>query len=170
MYDTYDFEVNGLNFRAKIRHDEDMREPWKENDGHGIVSEWTTREKRPGERVIASDRSHNRYYDVQETMAIALKDGWGCEHPEGKTKRQIAAEAVEHDYKHLAAWCNDEWHWVYITVDLLTADGDVIPGYHESLGGIESIDEDYLKETAVDLAEQIAGRVGDAEVVELALR
>lgn len=167
MYDTYTFKHEGLTFRATVRHDEGMGEPWKENDGHGIVSEWTTRDKRAGERVLISGRGSKRYYDFAGTMAIALKDGWGGE---GRTKREKAADAVEQDYKHLKAWCDDEWHWVYVTVDLLSVDGDEVPGSHESLGGMESTDEDGIKDAAMEMAETLAYQVGDAGAVTLAVR
>ena len=85
---------------AKYDHDSDMREPWKEHDGHGIVSEWTTRDKSPGEVVLCSDRSSYRYYDMEATVALAKRDGWGCrrELPEGATRAQIAAQAAREDY------------------------------------------------------------------------
>lgn len=57
--------------------DYDLGPPWKEHDGHGIVSEWTTRDKRPGERVLVSDRSSHRFYDFEETVKIAKRDKWG---------------------------------------------------------------------------------------------
>jgi hypothetical protein len=40
-------EINGLTFRVTVERDEDMGEPWKEHDGHGVVSNWTTRSKSP---------------------------------------------------------------------------------------------------------------------------
>jgi len=163
-------QVNGLSFRVEVHHDEAMREPWKSHDFHGVVSEWTRRDKLPGERVLASDRESKRYYNVQESMEIALRDGWGCENPEGKTKRQIAAEAVEMDFQRLRAWCNDEWYWCYVTVQLLGKDGSTIPGFCASLGGIESDSEDYIQETARELAEEIVGQVGDMDAICIPIR
>lgn len=163
--------VNGLKFRVSIHRDEDMREPWKEHDGYGVVSEWTRRDKHPHERVLISDgRGSKRLYDVQASMDIALRDGWGCPNPEGKTKRQIAAEAVELDYQRLRGWCMDEWHWCWVGVQLLGKDGSVVPGYRESLGGIESDAGEYLDEVARELAESIAATVGDAESVCIPVR
>jgi hypothetical protein len=163
----YKFTHEGLTFRAKIRHDNGMSEPWKEHDGHGIVSEWTSRDKRAGERVLIADRGSKRYYDFAGSVAIALMDGWGGE---GRTKREKAADAVERDYKHLKAWCDDEWYWVYVAVELLDVNGDVVPGYRESLGGMESTDEDGIRDTAVELAGEIAARVGTAGAVSLQAR
>lgn len=162
--------VNGLNFRVGIYRDEDMGEPWKEHDGYGVVSEWTRRDKQPGERILIQDRGSKRFYNVQESMKIALRDKWGCPNPEGKTKRQIAAESVELDYQRLRAWCNDKWHWCFVTVKLLGKDGREVPGYQESLGGIESDAGEYLDEVARELAESIAATVGEAESICIPVR
>lgn len=71
--------IDGRTYRVRIsvQFDEDHGAPWEEHDGHGPVSEWTTRDKRPGERVLVSDRGSKRYYDVQEANRIAKADGWG---------------------------------------------------------------------------------------------
>jgi len=171
MSDTFKFELEGLTFRANIRHDEGMREPWRESDGHGIVSEWTSRDKRAGERVLIADRGSARFYNVKESIAVALRDGWGCRDAEGMTKRQVAAAAVEQDYKRLKAWCNDEWHWVYVTVELLSKNGDVVPGFRESCGGMESDQEEQdFRDMAEELAGEIAAQVGDKQSIALAVR
>lgn len=70
-------EFEGRRFKVTIEQDSDMGEPWKEHDGHGVVSDWERRDKRPGERVLCSERGSKRFYDVQETMKIAYRDGWG---------------------------------------------------------------------------------------------
>jgi hypothetical protein len=54
MSDRY--ELDGLTFSVEVQNDGDPREPWKESDGHGVVSEWTRRDKAPGERVMCEDR------------------------------------------------------------------------------------------------------------------
>ena len=72
--------------------------------------------------------------------------------------------------KFRAAISHDKRNWSTVTVNLLSVEGDVIPGYHESIGGIESTDEDYLKEMAEELAEEIAGRVGESSAVCMAVR
>lgn len=165
--EQFNFMHEGLTFRATVRYDEGMREPWKEHDGHGIVSDWVSRDKRARERVLKSDGQWKRYYDFAGSVAIALKDGWGGE---GRTKREKAADAVDRDYKRLKAWCDDEWYWVYVTVGLLDVEGHAVPGYHESLGGMESDDEEGIKNAAEELAGDIAARVGDAVRVELQVR
>lgn len=80
LYDGDTFDHRGHTFKVEYSRDDDMREPWKENDCHGVVSEWTSRDKAPGERVLVEDRSHKRYYDVQASMRRARKDQWGPIH------------------------------------------------------------------------------------------
>lgn len=70
-------EVEGFRFRIELEQDEFMGPPWEEHDGHGIVSEWTQRDKRPGEWVLNKDRFSKRYYDFAGTMKKAKKEGWG---------------------------------------------------------------------------------------------
>ena len=73
------FEYKGRMFSVEIESDDDYGAPWEECDGHGPVSDWTTRAKRAGEMVLCSDNrgSFRRYYDVQEACKIAKRDGWG---------------------------------------------------------------------------------------------
>lgn len=136
---------NGWAATIRIDPDDSMGEPWKEHDGHGIVSEWTRRDKRPGERVLAEDRGSYRYYDFAESVRIARRDGWGAE--EGKTLRERAALAAERDFARLKAWCNDEWGWVGVVVEIERPDGWRMA---TSLWGIES-DGDYWRDVAKEL-------------------
>jgi hypothetical protein len=154
-------QLNGLTFSVDIEHDDSMGAPWKEHDGHGIVSEWTQRDKRPGERILCSDRTSHRYYDFAETVKIAKRDGWGPGKPH---------EAAEADFKHLKAWCDDEWHWVGIVVSLLDVDGNKVPGYSDSLWGIEGDGGDYIESEAREIASALAARVGDSDKVCLTVR
>ncbi|MBJ9659035.1 hypothetical protein [Burkholderia gladioli] len=64
-------------FRVNVENDDDKGAPWDEEDGHGPVSDWTTRDKRPGEWVISSDHGSKRFYDVAEANRIAKREGWG---------------------------------------------------------------------------------------------
>ncbi|CAN7776744.1 hypothetical protein [Caballeronia sp. LjRoot31] len=74
---TITFQGRTYRFRVNVQFDEHMGEPWKEHDGHGPVSDWTTRDKGPGEWVLANDGSHKRYYDAAEANLLAKRDGWG---------------------------------------------------------------------------------------------
>lgn len=163
MYDSETFAHNGHEFKVTIEHDCDMGPPWKEYDGHGVVSEWTTRDKAAGEKVLCSDRTSRRYYDVSRTMQIARRDGWGVSPAKeaelaqllgrAPTRGEIVAAAVDSDFEYLRAWCNDEWQFVTVGVTLLD-DGETV-GETEYLGGVENSDSSYLLEVAHELASQI---------------
>ena len=76
--DKVSIKVGKLTVTARIERDDDMGPPWKVHDGHGPVSEWRPRDsKRPGERVLNEDRGSCRFYDWQEAVKIAKRDGWG---------------------------------------------------------------------------------------------
>jgi hypothetical protein len=155
--DGDEFTVDGRRFRLEIRRDDDMGEPWKEHDGHGVVSEWTGRKKKPGERVLHEDRRSYRYYDVQASIERAFKDWVGTELViDGKTRGQRAAAAVEADFERLRRWCNDDWYWVYLKVTLLDGRNK---GEFETLGGVESDAEAYISESAHELAGELLNRV-----------
>ncbi len=156
------FEHMGLSFKVEFEADEFGQTPW-DDDGHGPVSDWTTRDKHPGERVLHSDRNSKRYYDFAEAVKLALKDGWDAP-PYTGTKGERAARAAEADYERLRAWCNNDWYYIGVVVTLLDTDGNETRE-RESLWGIESDCEDYLTEVAYELAEEIAGRVGESLVV-----
>ncbi len=119
--DTHTKIIDGYTVTVSVYVDEDMGPPWKQHDGHGPVSEWTTRKKRPGERMLNDDKASCRFYDWQEAIVIAKRDNWGIP-DEAKaelsaklkrepTKDEITAEAVRRDFEYLRGWCNDEWQW-----------------------------------------------------------
>lgn len=167
LYSGDTFTHKDHTFRIEIEHDPDIDEPWKEQDGHGIVSDWTRRDKSPGERVLCKDRSSKRYYDFQGTLARARKDGWGLYEAErakleqklGRvpTKKEITAAAVELDFEHLRAWCNDDWQWCYIKVTMLDEDENETD-YTESIGGVESNAREHIQELARELADGCIGQ------------
>jgi len=69
--------LDGRVYKVFVCDDDDFTVPWNRSDGHGPVSEWTTRDKRPGEWILSQDRSSRRFYDAAGAMRIALSDGWG---------------------------------------------------------------------------------------------
>lgn len=152
--DTIRCTVDGFDVVATVKHDDTMRAPWKEHDGHGPVSEWTQRDKAPGERVLSEDRRSKRFYDFAEAVKIAKRDGWGVEggKRDGETDGQYAARAAEHDFKVLRAWCNDEWHWSGVVVTVSRAGVELGAA---SVWGVErnypGSDNSYLTETANEL-------------------
>lgn len=79
VYDgeTIDFTHNGKVYTATTERDDHTGAPWEEHDGHGEVSEWTTRAKLPGELVLSGDGPSKRFYDFAGACRIARRDGWG---------------------------------------------------------------------------------------------
>jgi hypothetical protein len=162
---------DGLTLRIRFERDGDMGPPWEEHDGHGSVSEWTTRDKRAGERVLHSDRDSKRYYDFADAIRIAKRDGWGLGDAQkaalaarlGRqpTAKQIRAEAVERDFEYLRAWCADEWQWTCIIVELLDASGREIAC--DSLGGVDGAGEYACGEAASMANALIAVQVEEGE-------
>lgn len=205
LLESFDFTHNGVQFVAEVFHDDTADAPWDREDGHGPVTDWTTRDKAPGELILASDGRRRRYYDFAEACRIARRDGWGflpgrlqvdplrqlsgpdtwhaqvkprnyrergCEKfvaisPDvnqairdvyaqvraSMTRREYAAGAARADFERLRAWCLDEWHYVGVRVSLLNATGG-----SEALWGIESDSEDYIREVARELADEVALR------------
>lgn len=166
-FDGDTFQRGGLNFKVRIEHDQDHSAPWIEHDGHGPVRETGYRNsaghvpKRAGERVLYKAYRHGTsyLYDWTEATRIAHRDGWGLA-PEklaaleaklgrSATDGEVKAESVQLDFEYLRGWLNDEWHYVWVSVQNMNGAG------FASLGGIESIDDSYITEVVHELADQI---------------
>lgn len=139
-----EIQVAGKIYTAKVEQDIHQMIPWKQWDCHGIVIENPRRNKRPGEMILYSDRGYKVYYDFAETVKIA-RTKWGAK--SGKE----AAEMAMADFERLRKWCNDQWQYVILTVE-----GE--NGGTESIGGLESDDEDGIAHYAKDLAIQLYER------------
>ena len=162
LYDVDTFKHEGLTFKFETAHDDDMGAPWDEHDGHGPVSEWTTRDKRAGELILSTDRhGAKRFYDFAKTVKIAKRDGWNAPPYElpGETKGQRAAKAAMADYDRLRRWCNDQWGWCGVVVTAIDLPGEPT----RSLWGIESDAGEYFETLAQELAGEIIAEVA-AEV------
>jgi hypothetical protein len=164
LYDGDQFTHRGLTFRVSIVADYFHSPPWEEYDGHGVVSDWTTRKKAPGERVLNTDRGSYRYYDVAASMVIALRDAWDAEPYHAafptETKREQAARAVEKDFQFLRGWCHDDWSYIGVEVTRLDT------GQQQALWGIESNAYDYHGVVARELAEELIDDAGDRAKLE----
>jgi hypothetical protein len=161
-YRTETQEHNGSTYRIEWFYDHDVGAPWDEHDGHGSVSDWTTRDKRPGELVLSQDRSRKRFYDFQAAVQEARQDGWNTEPYNWPSKGAQAVAAVLADFNHLKAWCDDQWHWCGIRVTLLDDEGDDTDK-DASLWGMEEswskASDAYHADVIQDLIQEIAHQV-----------
>jgi hypothetical protein len=159
--------VDGFDCVATIYLDEHHEAPWEWTTVCGPVSNWTTRDKRPGEFILATDRQHKRYYDFQEACRIARADKWDAPPYKQGTRRQQAARAAYADFEHLRRWCADQWRYVGVAVTVSKNGIDLTDRFAHALWGIESDSGEYLTETANDL---LAGALTDARAAIAALR
>lgn len=168
--DRIECEADGFTCIARLEHDQDAGAPWENAEGHGSVSEWTTRDKLPGERVLSEDRRSKRFYDFAEAIKTAKRDGWGCKggRLEGETVGQYAARAVEEDFKFLQSWCRDDWHYVGVIVEVSREEVEL---GQASLWCVEcnvpGTDNGYLLEVANELLDE-AMTEAKATLVKLA--
>jgi hypothetical protein len=167
-----EFEHDGKTFCARTVNDECMGAPWDEDGGHGPVSGWVKAgyngyvSKRPGQRVLCSDRSAARLYDYEAACAIARRDGWSaniadyeaCERGE-ISRRQRAARAVDADMERLRKWCDGTWGWMILEVAPVCACcGEAKWDKRETLGGMESDCDEHIAVTCAELAAEISAR------------
>jgi hypothetical protein len=155
------FEGKCFQFSVTYESDDCASAPWEDSDGHGPVSDWERRNKRPGEMILNSDRHAKRFYDYQESCRIALRDGWGHGNDiPGETKRQKAARAALANFEYLRGWCTDEWHYVCVQVTLLDDNGEETT-ISECVGMVENLN-DYHVTMAHELIEGILQGYGTA--------
>jgi hypothetical protein len=159
--------AGGYSVRVLVEYDQCMGAPWEEHDGHGPVSDWRNIDSQaPGERVLSRDGYSVRFYDFAEAVKIAKRDGWGFNGqyefapgkkpkltPEARAMTPLARakKAAEEDFENLRAWCNDEWHWITVGVEVSRNGATVDKDY---CGGIEDY-TDYWREHAAESAQGI---------------
>lgn len=166
-YNTWETRTKtNLLVRVSQFYDENAGAPWEEYDGHGVVSKWTSHDKRAGELILDKRHGQYLYYDLQETIKKARQEGWGIgrEDNAGKTKGQIAYEAVMQDFKYLQAWCNREWWYCSVTATVIedwmgndVSDMDIsgsLWGIEDGYGEYGRNAESYIKEVAEELAKE----------------
>ena len=89
MYDTYKTETlthHGKTYRVEWVYDRDAGTPWDHSDGHGVVSDWETRDKRPGELILNQNGRSKRFYDFAASVKKARAEGWNTAPYNWKTK------------------------------------------------------------------------------------
>lgn len=141
--------------KISFENDDSHGKPWEEESYHGNVSEWVRRDKKPGERLLYSDRHAKLFYNFESAVETAKREGWGCdllklEKKLGKkpTKGEVAVEAVENDLQLLRRWCEGDWFYGVLCVRLLDENDQEIKT--EYLAGVSS-DGNLWKECAADL-------------------
>ena len=142
-YDSDTIEVCNKEVKVTYIYDEDTCAPWEDNDSD-LVSQWTIRDKRPGERVLYQDRSSKRFYDWQAACKRAREDGWRS------TTAPGIEGAVQAHFDYLRAWCVGDWGYVGVCVEY--------EGEEDSLWGVETW-KDYHRECAREMATGIVARV-----------
>lgn len=149
----YQFELDGILFIVSFDQDDLMEAPWENEDGHGPVSDWTGASKSPGEMILCSDRGQRRYYDFQEAVKIAKREGWNCAPYAWRTKGQQAHEAALADFDLLRRWCAGDWTYRVVAVTPVDQDGEPDASETLYLGGVAG-DTAYLESVAMELASE----------------
>lgn len=143
----------GYSVRVHVDYDQDMGPPWDNSDGHGPVRVDLKENKAPGERILGQAGARDQWYlyDFAEAVKIARRDGWGDGDGGRLTGGAKAAHAAEADYAFLRGWCNDQWHYLVVGVEV-SRNGAVIE--LDYCGGIEDLG-DYWREHAADHARYV---------------
>lgn len=144
IFDPADRQVYA--FRADF--DLDSGPPWENSDGHGPVSDWTTRSPRPGEWILAKDGQSVRYYDAGEATDTARRERWNS----AETPEQVQA-AVFADFQYLQQWCRSEWQYISLSGAWYTPSGE---HFMQSTSGLETSDDGkYLLDVVRELIAEI---------------
>ena len=166
MEDVYGTETissdKGNKFKIELAYDYIVDKPWEEDVRYGRVSEWTTRDKRPGEVLLCIDGIRRLYYDMQGAVKLARREGWDTEPYNTGTKGEQARRAAQADFENLRAWCDGKWWYAVLHVAMLGDEGEELDGYDDYLGSVE---DGYgrkfagsVMECAQELAQQIETR------------
>lgn len=160
-------KYKGYLFTIEVDYDEFEEPPWLHCDGHGPVSDWTTRDKKPSEVVLWTVGGAKLYYDFSRAMKKAKEDGWDAA-PYGQgTRGERAERAVRADIKYLRDYIDNVWVYVTLSVTLRGS------GYTTSLGGVEydySENGHWMTEVHLMADELIANKLADSRAVKIASR
>lgn len=164
---------DGRTFRFDVQQEDDLDHPhpWNAEEGHGPVSEWSSRKKKPGEWVLEVDGRQRRFYDFSAAVEIAKRDGWGLPEEEladwirsrdgdRPSKAMIARRAVEKDFDHLKAFCDDEWTYMGVIVTLLDGEDDTPTKVSAMRWGLETSVPNIVDDTAQELVDELVAGFG----------
>ena len=166
-YRTETRESGTMSFRIEWVYDHDSDPPWDRECGHGPVSDWEHRSKRPGEMILNSNRGSHRFYDFAEAVKLARKDGWNTAPFNWPTDGARAHAAALADFDYLRRFCADQWHYCGIIVTLLDADGEPdsvdasLWGIEDGLPSMSEYHEEMILELVRECLSQITATIGD---------
>lgn len=158
IFDDYEtFMHKGREFAVTSVYDDFGDTPWDFCEPIFKPTEWTRRDKNPGELVIADDRGYRRYYNFSGAVKALRKSGVTGEN---------AAKVARAEFEYFRGWCNGKWHYHVVFVAPMITDehGDEVPdeNHYESVGGVEDIDPQpyergkyWWTDTAQELADRI---------------
>jgi hypothetical protein len=151
-------ELGGGRFAiVTIEPDDTMNEPWREEDGHGIVSTWTRRLPYEGERILTQEGSLRLYYDYEATMLKAAREHWCCDkHSQHVSDLTSMEHAVDQDFKRLQDYCLNVWGYVGVIVSIYEGTKEL---EKSSVWGIESDDYDYLAYVAANELNELINKL-----------
>lgn len=153
--DSFEFMRGEIKHTCEILADDFSGYPWDEEDGHGIIECRTSSEKRPGELLIHKSRSSCLFYDFEESVKIAKRDGWGCEFiTDDMTPKQKASVSAMADYEYCLAFAEQDWQWVMLKV--FQSDSCPHCGCSEFMGPVASFE---TKESILEMAHELAAEI-----------
>lgn len=139
-------------YTVEFMHDADADAPWENCEGHGTVrksynahSEHRS-DKKPGERPLncPGRNEYQYYYDWQEAIQIAKRDGWNAAPFDAPDR---VRRAVQSDFDYLRGYLAEEWFYVGVVVK--DPDGETL----KALWGVETL-RGYHLEVAQELVSQ----------------
>lgn len=164
MFDSREYTTDdGFTVRVEYHYDYDAGSPWEHDEGHGGVrivhAHYGRPQKRPGERVLHSDRWCHWLYDWQGACKKARAEGWNAKPYDAPARIERAVQA---DFDYLRGWLNDDWHYAGIIVTVCDATG--VQPVDDACWGFETLN-DYHETAGQEMADACLSRVR-AEMTE----
>lgn len=136
---------NGWKLVFKFQYDNDREPPWEDCCGTGVVTDWIhgAADEKYGWVLSDGNWSH-RYYDWRATLPEAIRGGWDAA-PYGEgNKHEQAMRAMKSTYELLRRWCDNDWWYVGLIVELYDKNEDELGS--DSCWGFESDAMSYITE------------------------
>lgn len=148
----------GYSVRCKLADDDTGFAPWEQCEALAVPITLP----RYASTVDGELSGHMRIDTRDDVLYYPFADAvrkWRADNDQyclkdGRAQRQAqAVAAARAEYDFFRSWLRENWSYVGVIVELLDDDGAVIGS--DSLWGIESNSDDYLLETANDMAAQL---------------